>query len=56
MRVMGGIACAHVAKVIIDTDGVSPFMGGKEKARGGEGFHEVIMTGKDGMARGRENP
>ena len=54
MRATGGIACAHAAEVNIDTYGVIPFMGGKDKVRGGEGFQEVIMTRKEGMTRRRE--
>ena len=51
---MGGIAGTHAMEVNIDTDGVIPFRGGKDKGRGGESFHEVIMTRKEGMMRGRK--
>ena len=44
MRATGGIASAHAVEVNIDTDGIILFMGGKDKVRGGEGFHEVIKT------------
>ena len=53
-RAIGGIACVQAAKVSIETDGAISLMGGKDDVRGGEGFHEVNITGKCGMMGGRE--
>ena len=35
MRATRNVAGAHAAKVDIDTNGVIPFMGGKDEVRGG---------------------
>ena len=48
-----GVACAQAAKVTIDTDGAISLMCGKYEVRGGQGFHDVIITIKDGVTGGR---
>ena len=53
-RAMRGVVCAQVEKVTIDMDSSIPLMGRKDDVRGGEGFHEVSIIGKDGMMGGRE--
>ena len=50
----GGVACAQAAKVTIDIDGAIPLMGEKDEVRGGQGFHDVIITIEDGVTGGRE--
>ena len=50
----GGVACAQAMKFTIDMDGSIPLMGGKEEVRGGQGFHDVIITIEDGVTGGRE--
>ena len=49
-----GAAYAQVAKVTIDIDGAIPLMGEKDEVRGGQGFHDVIITVEDGVTSGRE--
>ena len=44
-----GEVCALVAKVTIDMDGAILLMSGKDEARGGKGFHDVIITVEDGV-------
>ena len=54
VRATGGVACAQVVKVTIDMDGAIPLMGRKDEVRGGQGFHDVIITIEDGVVGGRE--
>ena len=54
MGATGGVACAQATKVTIDTDGAIPLMGKKDEVRGGQGFHDVIVTIEDGVTGGRE--
>ena len=49
-----GVACAQAVKFTIGIDGAISFMGRKDEVRGGHGFHDVIITIEDGVARGRE--
>ena len=54
MRAIGGMAGTWAAEVNMDRGGVIPVMGGKDEVMGGEGFQKVILTGTEGMTRGRE--
>ena len=38
------VACAQAVKVTIDTDGAILVMGMKDEIRGGQGFHDVVVT------------
>ena len=49
-----GTTCVQVAKVTIDMEGAIPLMGGKDEVRGGNNFHDVIITIEDGVIGGRE--
>ena len=54
MRAIGGMVGTRAAEVNMDTGGVISFKGGKDEVTGKEGFQGGILTGNEGMRRGRE--
>ena len=49
-----GVAYAQAVKFTIDTNGAILIMGGKDEVRGGQGFHDVIITIEDEVTGERE--